>query len=61
MTGDKAAARRMFRYEVPVDDRPHPVRLSGSPVAAACTITGRTALVEFYEPGFPGGDPRVHS
>lgn len=48
MTGGEAAARRMFRYEVPVDDRPHPVRLSGDPVAAACTVTGWTVLVEFW-------------
>lgn len=41
--------RRMFRYVVPVDDEPHVISLSHSPVAvAAVTGTYAGASVEFW-------------
>jgi hypothetical protein len=37
--------RRMFRYEIPVDDRAHEFKLTGSPVAVATPDLG---TVEFW-------------
>jgi hypothetical protein len=37
--------RKMFRYAVPVDDRPHVVKLAGSPVAVAAASL---ETVEFW-------------
>ena len=34
------ADRRMFRYEIPIDDRPHTVDLDSDPVAVAATGSG---------------------
>lgn len=45
--------RRMFRYEVPVDDGAHEFSLSGDPVAAAATSAGR--VVEFWAEHIDGG------
>lgn len=39
----------MFRYQVPVDDKPHIIALSHSPVAVAAVQTGLyTFVVEFW-------------
>ena len=43
--------RRMFRYAVPVDDRPHGFPLTSDPVAVAATPDGRT--VEFWAENAP--------
>jgi DNA-binding transcriptional MerR regulator len=49
----------MFRYEVAVDGRPHPVVLSGDPVAVAYAEGGWAAeLVEFWAEHDEGG-PQV--
>lgn len=42
-----AIDRRMFRYVVPVDDQPHVIRLSGSPVAVTFAMSG-SPVVEFW-------------
>jgi len=39
------ADRRMFRYVVPIDDRPHQFNLTGDPVAVAAAGAAR---VEFW-------------
>lgn len=38
--------RRVFRYEVPVDDRPHEFTLTGTPLAVAAQ--GDAGPVEFW-------------
>ena len=38
-------SERIFRYEVPVDDEVHEIRLSGDPVAVFCREHG---VVEFW-------------
>lgn len=40
--------KRVFRYEVPVDDRPHTFRLTSNPLAVSA-VRGRTGhTVEFW-------------
>ena len=47
------SARKMFRFEIPVDDAPHPFTIGGVPVAAA-TDAGDPSMVEFWaEHGLP--------
>lgn len=53
--GPMTGQRRMFRYVVPVDDRPHAFRLTSSPVAAA--VTGDRDAVEFWAEST--GDPGI--
>ncbi len=43
-----SAQRRMFRYEVPVDDQPHRIALTSAPRAVAFGLAGMRAYVEFW-------------
>lgn len=48
--------RRMFRYTVPVDDKPHALELWSTPVAfAAVSRDGRGFSVEFWAEHAAGG------
>lgn len=40
--------RRMYRYEVPVDDKPHPFKLGGHPGRVEAVGSGATHVVEFW-------------
>jgi hypothetical protein len=40
--------RQMFRYVVPVDDRPHRIELTGGPVKVAARKLGGEHVVEFW-------------
>lgn len=50
----RQSARRMFRYVIPVDDRPHWVSLTHDPVAVAAPADDR---VEFWAEN----DPRAEA
>ena len=53
--------RRMFRYVVPVDDRPHVIELWDTPVAVAARRDGGGFSVEFWAEHAEGGLTIVHT
>jgi hypothetical protein len=48
--------KSVYRFEVPIDDRPHRFRLTGNPLAVAA-VHGERAYVEFWEEHDPQEPP----